>query len=114
MRATTLALKYRNFVRSMCNDYTFDNRDYLLMGLMSEVGEIADAQKKFVSSGGKLFEQTSIENMTKEGGDVLFYLVGFMATFGITLTDMIEANVQKLVARSAEGSLVDRTKRTTT
>jgi NTP pyrophosphatase (non-canonical NTP hydrolase) len=74
---------------------------YPAMGLTSEAGEVAGKIKKYVRDGGKL----PVDDVKKELGDVLWYVAVLAAELNISLSDVAEANVNKLMDRSARGVL---------
>lgn len=73
--------------------------EYLMMGLVSEVGEMAGKVKKEIRDG-KIFEQ---EDFTKELGDVLWYVARLAAYNDACLSWVAEANVKKLSSRMERG-----------
>jgi NTP pyrophosphatase (non-canonical NTP hydrolase) len=74
---------------------------YPLMGLMGEVGEVAEKLKKELRDGNKRDK----EALTKELGDVLWYLNALALDCGIALDDIAETNLRKLTDRKARGKL---------
>lgn len=69
------------------------------MGLAGETGELVDALKKLLFHGHKV-EQERVRN---ELGDVLWYVARIAADFGLTLSEVADANIAKLRARYPEG-----------
>lgn len=65
------------------------------LGLTGESGEVADIIKKGI------FHEKGIdtEHLKKECGDVLWYLAMICESAGFTLDDVMEENVNKLIAR---------------
>ena len=68
---------------------------YLLLGLSSEVGEVADKFKKHLRDGKPLDN----EAVKKELGDVLWYLARLSDELGISLEDVAKTNLDKLRSR---------------
>tara|TARA_Y100000592_G_scaffold95241_1_gene161355 strand:- start:2473 stop:2787 length:315 start_codon:yes stop_codon:yes gene_type:complete len=68
---------------------------YLLLGLSSEVGEVADKFKKHIRDGGDL-DKKEIE---KELGDVLWYLARLSDELELPLNQVAETNLDKLRSR---------------
>ncbi len=64
-------------------------------GLSGEAGEVAEIFKKHLLHHKPLDHSALI----KEMGDVLWYFTLILADYGITLDQVIEGNVRKLVAR---------------
>jgi NTP pyrophosphatase (non-canonical NTP hydrolase) len=72
---------------------------HMLLGLVTETGELADAYKKQVG-----YEQPiNMVNVVEEMGDILFYLTGLCYEVGITLNDLKQWNMVKLNKRYPEG-----------
>jgi NTP pyrophosphatase (non-canonical NTP hydrolase) len=69
------------------------------LGLAGEAGEVADLVKKHLSHGHALDKH----KMCLELGDVLFYVVAVGAELGLTLDQIMCANVSKLRARYPHG-----------
>ena len=81
---------------------THSHRDRLAMaglGLAGETGEVADHIKKHLFQGHDLDEQ----ELKQELGDVLWYVALLLDTTGLTLADVLEANIQKLSLRYPDG-----------
>lgn len=104
--------QYKKWVRSRLNldncrigNETFDMKDTRVLllaglGLATEAGEVGDLMKKYVYHGKPLGE---IEPKTlDEMGDALWYFALMCDEMGWSLEDVIEANVNKLIKRSAE------------
>jgi len=69
------------------------------MGLAGEAGEVCDYLKKV------LFHRVIFDSriLKDELGDVLWYLNAVAYTHGLTLTEIAEANIEKLQKRYPEG-----------
>lgn len=65
------------------------------MGLGGEAGEVCDEAKKVAFHGKDMDKDALI----KELGDVLWYFALMLHTHGLTLDDIMEANVYKLCDR---------------
>lgn len=74
------------------------------LGIAGEAGEVADILKKTLHHG----HQMNREAMKKELGDVLWYLQAIADRYGLTLSEVAEANVQKLLERYPEGFSSER------
>jgi NTP pyrophosphatase (non-canonical NTP hydrolase) len=68
---------------------------YPCLGLAGEVGEICEKIKKHVRDGRELDK----EDLTKELGDVLWYLSALSGDLGIDLEDVAVKNYEKLKSR---------------
>lgn len=81
------------------------------LGLTGESGECVDHIKKHVFHN----HQLDVDGIRKELGDVLHYVAGIATLCGLTLEDIAEANVVKLLKRYPEGfSTADSIKRVDT
>ena len=67
----------------------------MLIGLQTEVGELADAFKKHQFYGKELDR----DNVIEEAGDVVFYLTGLLNGLGLTMDQVLARNVNKLAKR---------------
>ena len=72
---------------------------HMLLGLQTEVGELADAYKRQVGYNQELDEQ----NVKEELGDILFYLQGLCNLKGWNLEGIMCENVEKLTKRYPKG-----------
>ena len=71
------------------------------LGLVGESGEVAEKIKKLFRDKGKF----SDEDVLKELGDVLFYVVALSNIFGGNLKKTMEMNMAKLDNREQRGKL---------
>lgn len=69
--------------------------NHALTGLTGEVGELASQWQKFMYYQRNLDET----NMVEEVGDVLWYVALLLNTLGISIYDVMEANIAKLRKR---------------
>lgn len=70
-----------------------------VMGLCGEAGECIDVVKKYLYQGHKLDKL----KLKDELGDVLWYVAITCQALGITLDDVMEHNVKKLLLRYPDG-----------
>lgn len=83
----------------------FNEGDYkqrctnFLLGLAGEVGEITDLLKKHIYHAHELDK----DKLTKEIGDVLWYLVAIAEVNDISMEDVTKANLEKLEKRYPNG-----------
>ena len=68
---------------------------YPALGLAGEVGEVCEKVKKHIRDGRVLDK----EDLTKELGDVLWYLSALAGDLGINLEDVAVTNYNKLKSR---------------
>ena len=77
------------------------NYAYLVLGLCSEAGEVADKFKKHVRDGKPLYA----ENVAKELGDVLWYVAMLSEQLGYSLDEVANMNLDKLFSRKDRGKI---------
>jgi NTP pyrophosphatase (non-canonical NTP hydrolase) len=73
---------------------------YLALGLSGEAGEVAEKIKKFIRDG-----DIDPDALMREFGDVFWYLVNLCRAMGITPSEALLSNAQKLASREARGKL---------
>ena len=69
------------------------------LGITGEAGEVADEIKKIVGHG----HEVNHEKLTKELGDVLWYVATAAHLLGISLSTVAAVNIQKLKERYPDG-----------
>ena len=69
------------------------------LGLSGEVGELTDMVKKWVFHEKELDEI----HLKKELGDVMWYVAMMCQSMGWELDDVLQMNIDKLIARYPEG-----------
>lgn len=74
------------------------------LGLAGEAGEAADDIKKVIGHGHDL----DVDRVTKELGDVLWYIATLSDAIGVTLEHVAEVNVAKLRERYPTGFSKER------
>jgi len=92
---------YQEFVNAgvKLEDDTYRERLMLAgMGLGGEAGEVCDHAKKVAFHGKEMDRDALI----KELGDVLWYYALMLQTNGVTLEEVMEANVFKICGRYPE------------
>lgn len=69
------------------------------IGLAGEAGEVVDSIKK------SIFHQQGINltELSKELGDVLWYVAALCTTLGLDMSEVMEKNIKKLEARYPNG-----------
>jgi NTP pyrophosphatase (non-canonical NTP hydrolase) len=70
-------------------------QEYLMLGLMSEVGEMASKMKKEIRDGTEF----TTEDFVKELGDILWYVAQLASFKEVYLSEVAQANVAKLQDR---------------
>jgi NTP pyrophosphatase (non-canonical NTP hydrolase) len=77
---------------------------HMLLGKMTELGELADAFKKHLIYHKPL----DLQNVIEELGDEEFYTEGLRASIGVDRTDVLQANIDKLNKRYPTGSFSNK------
>jgi NTP pyrophosphatase (non-canonical NTP hydrolase) len=89
--------RYKTF-DEVANTPTLQHLIHAHLGMSSEVGEVGDAIKKCVIYGQPL----DFENIDEELGDILWYVALAASAIGISLEDIMRANIEKLKIRYPE------------
>ncbi len=78
---------------------------YPTLGLVNEAGEVAGKIKKvFRDKDGEISEETR-ESLKAELGDVLWYLAQVATELDLSLDEIAEANIEKLLDRLERGKI---------
>lgn len=85
-------------------DSDFKELAVLALGVAGEAGEVADYIKKVVGHGHALDK----DKLTKELGDVLWYVAVLSSVVGVNLETVARVNIDKLKARYPDGFSSDR------
>lgn len=78
--------------------------EYLSLGVASEAGEVAGKMKKWIRDGdSKMTREEWVQAMSSEIGDVLWYCARLADELGLSLSQIAEDNMDKLLDRKARG-----------
>jgi len=78
---------------------------YPALGLAGEAGEVAEHAKKAIrDDAGKVSDERRAA-MSKELGDVLWYVAQLASELGLELEDIAAQNLEKLLSRQQRGVL---------
>lgn len=80
------------------NSYYHMTALHMLMGMMTEVGELTDQFKKNLAYG----KDIDWTNVTEEIGDLMWYISEFANLYNYDLEDIMQTNIAKLKARFPE------------
>jgi len=78
---------------------------YPSLGLCGEAGEVAEKVKKLLRDSDGVLTAEKREEIKKEMGDVLWYLAALATDLGLSLTDVANSNIEKLLSRQARGTI---------
>lgn len=82
-----------------------DNIYYPALGLAGEAGEVCEKIKKIMRDQKGHFTEDNVEQISKELGDVLWYVAMVAVEFNIALSSIAEDNLVKLQDRVDRGVL---------
>ena len=83
----------------------FKDLMHWVLGLNGEAGEVAEKLKKILRDKDCVVSDADKTEMAKELGDVLWYLAVFAHDLGVPLSEIAQANLDKLKSRKARGML---------
>lgn len=87
----------------------YPNKDnnfiYPTLGLVGEAGEIAEKIKKVIRDDNYIISDEKRIEITKELGDVLWYIANLSKELGIAMDDVATKNLEKLKSRQDRGAL---------
>ena len=82
-----------------------DRVQYTVLGLNGEAGEVAEHIKKALRDDDGVVNDERRAKITKELGDVLWYLAQTATEIGVPLSEIAAGNVAKLTSRKERGVL---------
>ena len=81
------------------------NYVYPTLGLVGESGEVAEKVKKDIRDKNGFFDQETLIGLSKELGDVLWYVSNICSELNLSMEDIAQENLNKLKKRSLEGKI---------
>jgi NTP pyrophosphatase (non-canonical NTP hydrolase) len=72
---------------------------YYILGCNGEMGELTEKVKKFFRDRDGMVDSQFIDDITKEMGDVLWYMARLADQFDIGFSHIAETNITKLLSR---------------
>jgi NTP pyrophosphatase (non-canonical NTP hydrolase) len=78
---------------------------YPALGLCGEAGEVAEKVKKTIRDDGGVLTEDRREALSRELGDVLWYLAQLATEAGLELEAIAADNLEKLLSRRERGVL---------
>lgn len=80
-----------------------ENFIYPTLGLAGESGEVAEKIKKVLRDKDGIIDETTKEKIKKELGDVLWYVSQLATELNLSLDEIAEVNLKKLLSRLERG-----------
>jgi NTP pyrophosphatase (non-canonical NTP hydrolase) len=78
---------------------------YPTLGLVNEAGEVAGKIKKIFRDKDGVIGEAEKEALKSELGDVLWYIAQVCSELNLSLDEVAEANIEKLLDRQARGKI---------
>ena len=78
---------------------------YPTLGLTGEAGEVANKVKKIIRDGSDSKDEKLVSEIKSEIGDCLWYIAVLASDFGIKLSDIASANIEKLALRQKNNTI---------
>lgn len=82
-----------------------NNFAYPALGLCGEAGEVAEKIKRVVRDGRREVSESEKKEISKEIGDVLWYLANLASELDLNFGDIARDNIAKLKSRQERGVL---------
>lgn len=81
------------------------DRSIFAMGIAGEAGEVIEKWKKIVAYRDGVVTAEDLQELSKELGDVLWYIALFAHELGLSFDDIAQQNVDKLASRKARDTI---------
>lgn len=78
---------------------------YPTLGLTGEAGEVANKVKKIIRDGTDKNNEDMVQAISSEIGDCLWYIAVLADDVGLKLSDIANANLEKLENRKKNGTI---------
>ncbi len=72
-----------------------------VMGVAGEAGEVLEKWKKIVAYKDGKISAEDLQELSKELGDVVWYIAVLAESLGLSLEDIMKQNLEKLASRKA-------------
>lgn len=79
--------------------------NYPILGLVGEAGEMANKYKKVLRDDDGVLREEKRQDLIKELGDVLWYAAACARDLDVSLEEVAQLNLGKLMARNAAGTI---------
>ena len=97
--------EYQRLSRSTAHYPRNESLTYPSLGLAGEAGEFADHAKKVIRDDGGEVSAERRAAMSKELGDVLWYVAQLATELKLDLDEIAQQNLEKLLSRQERGVL---------
>ena len=91
---TGIEATYMDFCKHSARYPIHREKEYLMIGLMNEAGEVGGAYKKEIRD-----EVDNKELIIDELGDVMWYITNLCRVYGTSPSGLMQHNIQKLMTR---------------
>ncbi len=81
----------------------FQDMMHWVLGVTGESGEIAEKFKKIIRDKKSTISEADKKELSKEIGDVLWYLAVLANQLGLSFEDIADENINKLKSRKSRG-----------
>lgn len=98
MNLKTYAQKAKRTLPDLSDQYPHMNELHMILGLVTEVGELADVYKRNMAYGAPLDPVGEGEEIA----DIMWYLVNFCSMRGFDIEKLLKKNIEKLKQRFPE------------
>jgi len=90
---------------AVLNDQGFPTERLLTasVGMCAEAGEFTEVVKKIIFQG-KPVNEDNLFHLKRELGDIMWYVMQACMGLGVSLDEVVEMNVEKLLSRYPEGA----------
>ena len=78
---------------------------YPTLGLVGEAGEFSNKLKKIFRDSNGVITEEMRSTLTKELGDVLWYVARLATALGVTLDEVGKLNLERLASRDERGTI---------
>ncbi len=73
--------------------------NYCILGLNGESGELCNKYKKVIRDNNGVLSEEKRKDLIQETGDCLWYISQLCSELGVTLSEVAESNISKLLDR---------------
>lgn len=84
------------------------NKTIWVLGVSGEASEIAEKWKKIVAYEDGVISEEAKQELAKEIGDVLWYAAALSESLGLSMQEIAESNIEKVLSRKKRGIIRGR------